>query len=428
MDLIQRLNSVVFPEAVEAGGFGDDVEKFVSFEPNDNKGTDQFCSEPVFGQVVLEKKTGERFVQPVLVKAQSSAEFPPQEFSDYMFHNEVLFYTRIIPLFRKYDKCNVLSSSFPEFVYGKGTIGQRPTENILVMKDLRQKGFEPCRTPYRLDEDHLELVLHRLGKFHALSLICKLEDPAGYEAVNSRICAGEYSKGVCAFGGVVTEEAFRDCMFRGIEPLRNDSDYKDRLADLCANCEEPSKWLDKYALTSEPLREPLSVINHGDFHINNMMFKYQDDGKPSEVAFFDLAVIRNATPAVDLSVMFLFGVDPDIIRKCWSNVLHVYHDALSSQMGDHREKPSFETVELDLRKKGIFAYYILACCSPKVMDVKEGINHPPPPELEGLDDDQLKATIKEHIRELRRRGGTVATELLAEIVRVMIDKKFIFEH
>ncbi|XP_018899333.2 uncharacterized protein [Bemisia tabaci] len=426
MGVVERLNSTILPAAVEAGGFGKDVKKFVSFEANDTKGTDQFCSAPVFGQVTLERSTSERFVQPVLVKTQiqSRTGFPTKEVSDGWFYNEILFYTKVVPLLRKYDKCNVLSSSFCEFVYGATTDNPNSEENVIVLKDLREKGFKPCTNPDQLDGDHIELVLDRLGKYHALSFMCKTDNPSGFHEVASQIKQISHAEAISSFAGIITKEAFRECVFRGIEPLRKEPRYQDKLVDLCANCENAYDWIDKYGFDS---RNRLTVITHGDFKLDNMMFKYREDGKPIEVVFFDLAWIKLSSPAIDTSYFLFYNV-PTVARRGRLHHLHrVYHDGLSNHLGDHREKPSIEDVELDLRKKGIFAYYFLATALPTVSSMIAGDAVPSPPKLEDLDPSQYQETMGTYMQNLRERGGVGTTEILADILRFMIDEDFIFE-
>ncbi|CAH0383760.1 unnamed protein product [Bemisia tabaci] len=331
MGVVERLNSTILPAAVEAGGFGKDVKKFVSFEANDTKGTDQFCSAPVFGQVTLERSTSERFVQPVLVKTQiqSRTGFPTKEVSDGWFYNEILFYTKVVPLLRKYDKCNVLSSSFCEFVYGATTDNPNSEENVIVLKDLREKGFKPCTNPDQLDGDHIELVLDRLGKYHALSFMCKTDNPSGFHEVASQIKQISHAEAISSFAGIITKEAFRECVFRGIEPLRKEPRYQDKLVDLCANCENAYDWIDKYGFDS---RNRLTVITHGDFKLDNMMFKYREDGKPIEVVFFDLAWIKLSSPAIDTSYFLFYNV-PTVARRGRLHHLHrVYHEAKESKV------------------------------------------------------------------------------------------------
>lgn len=44
---------------------------------------------------------------------------------------------------------------------------------------------------------------------------------------------------------------------------------------------------------SKPSKDEFNVINHGDFWVNNMMFKYDDNGKPIAHIFVSITSDRN---------------------------------------------------------------------------------------------------------------------------------------
>ncbi|XP_018899233.2 uncharacterized protein [Bemisia tabaci] len=340
-----------------------------------------------------------------------------------MFHNEVLFYTKVLPLLRRCDTCDVLSTSFPELVYGKA-VG-KPEEDIVVLKDLRQKGFQPCVDPESLDERHIELVLDRLGKFHALSFICRLQDPMGFEKVASQMRELDYADAVSAFGGFLTKEAFREGIFRGIEPLQNAPEYQGRLTDLRANCSRAYDLMNEYMYGSRDS----GVIFHGDFRLDNMMFRYQSDGTPIEVVFFDFQTISIGSPAIDICRFMIFEAPTELKRARWETFLVVYYDALANQMRDYQNTiPSMEAVELDVRKKGIFAYYVYALAWPNLFSDKNGLGCISCPKLKGLNEQEVQETMKTYMQNIREWGGPKVTEMLAEAVRFMIDKNFIFEY
>lgn len=71
MDLHERLNAFIFPEAVSSGCFGDDVQKFVGFKTHEREGIINFCSQIIFGEVTLERQAGGRFSQSVVIKTQN---------------------------------------------------------------------------------------------------------------------------------------------------------------------------------------------------------------------------------------------------------------------------------------------------------------------------------------------------------------------
>nr|XP_018899338.1 PREDICTED: uncharacterized protein LOC109031935 isoform X1 [Bemisia tabaci] len=421
MDLEKRLNTFIFPEAVDAGCFGDDVEKFVSFEIKRHPGKHQFCSDATFGDITLQKTTGLHFNLPVFVKTRNRSEFPPRAEADAMFHNEIFFYTKIVPILRRYDEFNILSTSFPEFVCGKKTSGQNPEDDVIVLKDLRQRGFRSCGQRH-FDENHLSLVLDRLGKFHGLSLLWQMDNPTLFQEVTARIKLISEAKFWAALGGIQSKEVFRQCMFRGVDPLREEPKYRNQLTDLCASFEDADERMDALADASGPL----TVLAHGDFHASNVMFKYGAHGKPIEVAFFDFGTIKLCSPAIDLCHFLLVSVSPQMKQDRWGELLYQYYGALSHQIGDDLWKPSFETFDLDLRRKGVHAYYVIAAILPAVMSINEGTEIPRPPKSVKRDQTALNEEMEAYMRNMKELGGTFVTDLLAEIVRHMIDKKFIF--
>ncbi|CAH0391343.1 unnamed protein product [Bemisia tabaci] len=437
MDLEEQLNTVIFPEAVNGGCFGDDVEKFIRFKVMSRPGTPYFCSDTIFGDVLVENTAGLRFEVPVIVKTNSRSSrggFPSKTFLDAMFHNEVLFYSKIVPSLRKYDEYDILSASFPDFVCGRAIDGQNSEEDLIILKDLRQRDFQPyvARESEKkrglratvLDDNHLALISDRLGGFHGLSMAWRREDPADFEEVTAEIKNFDEAELFRKFCSIECKEIFKECLFRGVEPLQREPKYRDRLTDLCATLENAEARFEESAAAAGPL----PVVAHGDIHLGNMMFKYGADGTLVDVAFFDFGMIKVCSPAIDLCHVLFDNLPPEMKRDHWSGHLHQYYGALCRQLGDRRPKPSFEEVDLDIRRKGVHAYYIIAACLPaSAMRRKGGTGFPEQPDPENLDETELQEAMKTYRRNIRELGGAAVTEILTEIVRLMIDEEFLFE-
>nr|XP_018899337.1 PREDICTED: uncharacterized protein LOC109031934 [Bemisia tabaci] len=422
MDLLERLNTVIFPEAVGAGCFGDNVKKFIRFKVSSHPGTEQYCSDSTFGHVLLERKTGFCFGLPVFVKTRNRSKFPTEAEANTMFHNEILFYKTIVPFLRKYDRYDVLTTSFPEFLYGKAGDGHNPEDDFIVLNDLRHRGFRRFIGKH-LDENHFQLIMDRAGKFHGLSILWRDEDPDGFAEVTGRIKLLDEAQLWADFGEIKCKKVFREYMFRGVEPLREDPAYRDRLAGISGTLERAHERVDECMVPSGPL----TALIQGDFHVNNMMFKYGADGTPVEVAFVDFGIIKLCSPAVDLCRVAFFSMSPQMKRDHWNQLLHQYHDSLCRQIGDHRLKPSFETVDVDIRTKGIHSYCCVATVMPMVISLKEGVQVPQPPTPTNLDPGELQEAIEAYVKRMKELGGADVTEFLVDIVRHMVDKQFIFD-
>nr|XP_018898298.1 PREDICTED: uncharacterized protein LOC109031306 [Bemisia tabaci]XP_018898299.1 PREDICTED: uncharacterized protein LOC109031306 [Bemisia tabaci] len=421
MDIQEHLTSKVFPASVESGAFGADVKRFVCFKANEKQGTDQFCSKVIFGDVTLEQLTGDRIIVSVVIKI-NKPEVKGMLDSYALFHNENLFYKEVLPFLKNYDTDDFISTSFPEFVYGTASPGENPEDNIIIMKDLTPKGFKLSADRLYLNQKHVELVLDAIGKYHGLTLKAQSDNPEKFKELTSQI-KPTFVSGIADV--MFPKEVNLAALLRGIEPLKNDGAYQDKLADLLAHCDNASfKWLGK---ATQDRSGPVNVIAHGDFHRSNVLFKYDSNGEPVQAALFDFATIRLCSPAIDTSVFLFINVPADIRKAQWTNFLRRYYDALCSPITGDAKPPSLTTLEQDLRERGVYGFRVVAVMAPMFISHMQGVEVMPPPGWEELDDEQKLKIMMEHMPNLLETGGTKATELLVGVVKHMIDNNFIFQ-
>lgn len=82
-------------------------------------------------------------------------------------------------------------------------------------------------------------------------------------------------------------------------------------------------------------KEPLSVIMHGDFWINNILFQYQGNTKESSVSdvkFVDLQISRYGSPAIDILHFLYSSLQPGISEAHYNDILQVYHESLTKTL------------------------------------------------------------------------------------------------
>lgn len=82
--------------------------------------------------------------------------------SELLFRNEVAFYNHVWPALEKLQNKNIIFNGIPKIYVAKS--------DLIVMEDLREKGYIMADRRKGLELDKLKLVLKALAGFHALSL------------------------------------------------------------------------------------------------------------------------------------------------------------------------------------------------------------------------------------------------------------------
>ncbi|CAH0387195.1 unnamed protein product [Bemisia tabaci] len=413
MSVLERLRSEILPKAVREKQFGHNVVKFLEFKIDKNyAAADQFASSIYFGDVILETEIGDRVTQSVVVKAQAGGKLADTNdlFSrNIQLHNESLFYAEILPLLCQSDPSGTISGIFPRFFYAHIVDGN-PMQDLLIFENVQKRGYK--LSPWKAFNDyaHIKLSLEWLGKFHATSLVCKKKFSRQLKEVVSKMLESHWTEKKLA----KDDAFFRENCKRGILPLQNNPNYKDRLKDLSALVERANLSMAKIVAPYEPL----SLICHGDFCRNNIFYEYDADGKPCAVIFFDMATLRYSSPAIDLSFYLFMNSSPEVRSDHWMEILQTYYTSLTSNPElDSGETPSFEDFQLDLRRRGFYGYAHASFFLPLMLTGKK---------LE--DEDWNGKDLDALIQMSLQTGGEEATRYVTKIVQFMIDQNFEFHY
>lgn len=72
----------------------------------------------------------------------------------------------------------------------------------------------------------------------------------------------------------------------------------------------------------------MSVICHRDYCHNNLLYKYDYDGRPASMKIFDLAMVRLTSPAIDISFFLCLSTTSELRRQHWNDFLSTYPEML----------------------------------------------------------------------------------------------------
>nr|XP_018915641.1 PREDICTED: uncharacterized protein LOC109043032 [Bemisia tabaci] len=418
MSVLESIKSGLLPALVEQGKFGADQVEFIDFVCDDKmSASSSYQSTIFFGDIVTNSKAGDSCVRSIVIKTLPEHIFNNQPSGslewDYFlqFQNELLFYTEVIPLLTECDSDEVIAKLFPKFFHASIKRNGSSTDNILILENVQKLGFKLHDSKALIDYDHIKLTLEWLGKFHALSLVCKKRFPGRFRDVCAKISEAAWTEERI----VRNPDAFyvENCK-RGIRPLREDPKYRDKLREITDAIRKADLMMAKLVAPVEPL----AVICLGDFCRNNIFYRCDAEGKPSDTMFFDFGTFRYASPVVDMSFFLFMNSSPEFRSLHWDEMLRTYHSALVSNPDiDIREAPTLGDVILDFRRRGLYGYVHAAFFLPYMLRR----------ENEDEDFDWYSLSGEDLIKRNVSIGGERATGYVADIVKHMIDKQFDFK-
>ncbi|TGZ55948.1 Uncharacterized protein DBV15_08011 [Temnothorax longispinosus] len=283
-----------------------------------------------------------------------------------------IFDVEILMMSDTLDKMNKLLGQ-EHRLSGKGLYVQNKNPTLLVIEDLAPLGFRMADRLSGLDLAHTILALDGLARFHAASVAICEKEPKQKDM---------YTKGI----------------FNDQHPLELQNFFVmslKALADEVANWPGMKKYSEKIAKLTDHIykigidasklcEDEFNVINHGDFWVNNMLFKYDNDGKPVQHICVDFQNCVYTSPAIDLQYFLSTSPSPDVIENKRDVLLNEYLGVLSAtmkQLGCKTQPPTMEELKTTLKRRasyGMIASFlvlpIVLCCKTEVKDLDEMMN------------------------------------------------------
>lgn len=158
-------------EMIETGVFGPEC-RFVSFGlDGQHNGQDQFASSILYGTVTVGNRDCSHRSHRLVFKFKH----PVTEVSEFLkndlqFHNETLFYERILPFLL--DCCSqsnddeTANPTLCRYFYGRNDCGDLSNRDMIVLENESIRGYKTAMTNHHLclDFDHLVVAVRALAK------------------------------------------------------------------------------------------------------------------------------------------------------------------------------------------------------------------------------------------------------------------------
>ncbi|KAG7204698.1 hypothetical protein KM043_005112 [Ampulex compressa] len=307
--------------------------------------------------------------------------------SDKQFHNEILFY-------RKYAKDR---EHYAECIYVEENSA---FDSIIVLENIGSRGYEPCPWRYDIPLKYTLAAMREIGRFHAEGYIMKNRREEDFFEMVRDIRETRYEvKEKDRFHWFLNKMALRPIVYlrsHGYDPV-----FCDKVEDFLSNA-----FQNVFVPGVKP-DEPLSVLCHGDFTLNNALFK--NEGGKFRAMLLDFGTIRYCTPAIDLSTFVCLYCPAELKEERFKVVFQEYYDSLRKHLVaadiEDLERYSHEALYEDFKQKALIGFCIATFYLSTVM----GKNPVHPEQV-------IKMDIKEAAEKCYEAGGEEMSKLLADIL------------
>ncbi|KAH8404899.1 hypothetical protein KR222_010058 [Zaprionus bogoriensis] len=385
----EYLNEAFFAETLEEGLRESKVTLHeINFEWGSNPG-DNYCS--VIYRVLVDfarwaegKETAKREQLSLIVKTIPITEITQFFVNGRVFIKEKQTYTDILP--RLDILCN--GSKFGAKYYHSV---KAPVQTI-VINDLKVDGFRTASRESGLDWAHASLILQKLGKFHATSMVLAKKDPEIVE---------QYQRGMLSENNLLKSDTFENIFGGFLKGLIQATGKWPGYEKITAHLQRFDDNFRKILVDAAKPRptDRYVVLNHGDMWTNNLMYAYENAAQPevpTRAIFVDFQLSFYGSPACDLNFFLNTSIKLELLQERREDLIKVYYQAFREALEYARFEPipSYEDLLFELRSREIYGVFGLFAFLPMITMPKELSQDN---SIENMNDESFKAKKMEAI-------------------------------
>uniref|UniRef100_A0A182P7B2 CHK domain-containing protein n=1 Tax=Anopheles epiroticus TaxID=199890 RepID=A0A182P7B2_9DIPT len=224
----------------------------------------------------------------------------------------------------------------------------------LILEDLSSQQFVHCGKLLELDD--AKIVLVKLAQFHATSYSLTTSSAANtLDALSNGLFKQKPSEGVKFMLENFTIFAEELAQWDGC------AQYAERLQRIQAT------FIERGTAIYSGRGFAFHVLNHGDFHYNNMLFKMDSDRRVKDAIFYDFQLSCWTTPAVDLLYFLYFICNRKTRDAQRDQLIQLYHQEFIRTLdtvGYMGKVPTLLDINCDLQRAGFLEIVLAICFTP----------------------------------------------------------------
>lgn len=230
--------------------------------------------------------------------------------NNFLYPKEMQFYDEILPaIYKMLHSIGLNTKLSPECYF---TCNE--PKKLLIFEDLKDLGYVMHDRKIELTKQETLLILTKLAKFHAASVILEKQNP---NIMNL------YRK-----GNITTDPNRQDFLVFytvNAKMLRKLAEYIGCSKEILDKLDKfIGKIIEKGVQLYTRDEESFNVFCHNDLWINNFMFKYgQSTDEIEDILFLDYQLSYWGSPGIDLNYLFYGSVNITVLKENFNSFIEV---------------------------------------------------------------------------------------------------------
>lgn len=263
--------------------------------------------------------------------------------ADIQFMNEIYIYRDVIPSFLKsfQSKLKTIHKKLWCAHIYLAEVGHYPQlsnekETLLVLENLRPKGYRLANHRINLSPEELTLMTKAIAQYHAFTYALRVnKDPSLETLIQGVIPLGFERESGKSLYDILYEIAL-ERIFKYLEDAPEELDSEEFKRNVLIFKKRYAKTPLKLMERFRRIDPTFSLILHGDYNRNNVLFKYETrEGieVPVNMKMIDFQEVRYGSPAIDLAFFFFMNIQPTLLKSgLLMTLLKNYHLCLIEAM------------------------------------------------------------------------------------------------
>lgn len=211
------------------------------------------------------------------------------------------------------------------------------------------------RTQGGLDYNHCCLIMRKIAKFHAASMILAHSSSSKAKELAEQLEYGFMNPHVA-----LEDNTVLDIFASGLNALIECAEkyWTGFNPNIIAKLKKmiPQFKLRVQSCLNQKFSDGYKVVNHGDLWINNILFQYDTNGDPKDVMFVDYQLCSHTSPGVDLNYSLVNCPTFEVRETRIDDLISEYHTTLKAALeaAGYAKVPTLMDVKHEIKRMSYF--------------------------------------------------------------------------